>query len=92
MSKFFEDTMQGLLEAISLEKDIEELANRLENIPDAYPDFILGVLAYAKKKPERLKRVMDYINSKPDITSSDIVGFVMGQDDFHEDSACDKDA
>ncbi len=64
---------------------IKELKERLENVPDAYPDFVEGTIYYARKKPERMKAVMGYLSGHPDALSSDIVEFVSKQPDFMED-------
>ena len=64
---------------------MEELINKLNNVPNSYFGFVAGIVNYAKRKPEHLKKVMDYIDSSKDLTPSDIVKFVMLQPDFHED-------
>ncbi len=64
---------------------MEELIQKLNAIPDSYFGFVAGITSYAKKKPERLRRVLDYISNSNELTSSDIVKFVMMQPDFHED-------
>ena len=69
---------------------IKKLWERLENVPDAYPDFVEGTIYYARKKPERMKAVMGYLSGHPDALSSDIVGFVSKQPDFMEDAAYDE--
>ena len=65
---------------------MEELVARLKNVPDAYDDFIIGITTYAKKKPERLQKVMAYLEEHDNLTSSDIVYFVSTQPDFQEDN------
>ena len=64
---------------------MDELTTRLNNIPGAYFAFVAGIISYAKKKPESLRRIMGYLNSREDLTTSDVVHFVMTQPDFHED-------
>jgi len=61
---------------------MEELVNKLNEIQDSYFGFVAGIVTYAKKKPERLKKVMDFMDSSADLISSDIVKFVMQQPDF----------
>ena len=46
--------------------------------------FVMGIISYAKRKPERLDKVLRYLNEAPNPTSSDVVKFVMEQPDFHE--------
>lgn len=100
MSDFFADTMQGLLEAIAIEAgddaikrlelerdEVRELVNKLNNVPNAYTGFVLGITSYAKKKPERLAKVMEYMEQNTNASASDIVQFVMLQEDFREDGA-----
>lgn len=64
---------------------MEELVNKLNSIPNSYFAFVAGIVTYAKKKPERLKKVLNFIDNSKDLTTSDVVKFVMMQPDFHED-------
>lgn len=64
---------------------LEEVLSKLRAIPDSYEGFVLGIYTYVRKKPERLERVMNYINNNMDVTSSDVVEYVLQQPDFHED-------
>lgn len=70
---------------------MEELALRLYGISDSYFDFVAGIIAYAKKKPERLRKVLEFMDSRNDLTSSDVVEFVMKQPDFHENGIDQKE-
>ncbi len=63
---------------------MDELYAKLNAIPDSYFGFVMGIMSYAKKKPERLERVLQFLNNNADLTSSDVVEFVMDQPDFHE--------
>lgn len=63
---------------------MEELVNKLNAIPNSYLGFVAGIVAYASQKPERLRKVMNFIDSSANLTPSDIVKFVMSQPDFHE--------
>lgn len=63
---------------------MDELYAKLNAIPDSYFGFVMGIISYAKKKPERLDKVLQYLNEASYPTSSDVVKFVMGQPDFHE--------
>ena len=63
---------------------MEELVKKLNQIPNSYFGFVMGIVTYAKRKPERLEKVLNYINSSENLTPSDIVKFVMIQPDFHE--------
>lgn len=64
---------------------LEEVLSKLRAIPDSYEGFVQGIYTYVRKKPERLERVMNYINNSKEVTSSDVVEYVMQQPDFHED-------
>lgn len=66
---------------------VSELAKLLWQIKDAYWDYVVGVIVYAKKKPERMKIVTEYVKSHMDATTSDIVWFISNQPDFHDDAA-----
>lgn len=70
---------------------MEELVNKLNAIPDSYFGFVAGICTYAKRKPSRLKAILDFMSQTPNATSSDIVEFVMDQPDFHEDSVASKE-
>lgn len=64
---------------------MEELVNKLNTIPNSYFGFVAGIVTYTKKKPERLKKVLEFIDNSPEeLTPSDVVKFVMQQPDFHE--------
>lgn len=97
-SQIRDDAMQGLPEAIAIEAgddaikrlelerdEVRGLVKRLSSVPDFYIGFVLGITTYAKKKPERMAKVMEYMEQNPNASTSDIVGFVMLQEDFHED-------
>ena len=64
---------------------MEELTKRLIVIPDSYDDFVAGIVSYAKRKQERLRKIIDFLDETPDALSSDVVEFVIMQPDFHED-------
>lgn len=61
-----------------------ELVKKLSAIPDAYDDFILGVISYAKKKPEHITALLDYMDNNEGLNSSDIVRFIAMQPDFND--------
>ncbi len=49
-----------------------------------YFGFVAGIVNYAKQKPERLEKVLRFIDESDELTTSDVVKFVMMQPDFHE--------
>ena len=63
---------------------MEELVKKLHAIPDSYFGFVAGIATYAKKKPERLQKILKFIDTSAELTTSDVVKFVMTQTDFHE--------
>ena len=63
---------------------MDELYAKLNAIPDSYFGFVMGIISYAKRKPERLNKVLQFLNEATNPTSSDVVQFVMDQPDFHE--------
>ena len=66
---------------------MKELIQQLTNIPDAYDDFILGTINYAKKDPAHIEILKKYLCSESNLTSSDVIAFIMNQPDFHSFSA-----
>ena len=71
---------------------MEELYNKLNAFPDAYFAFVMGVITYAKTKPERLTKVMVYLNSSDSLSTSDVIEFISDQPDFHEFCATSRKA
>lgn len=69
---------------------MKELIRQLSNIPDAYDDFILGTINYAKKDPSHINILKDFMRGKTNLTSSDIIAFIVSQPDFHSYSATKK--
>ena len=63
---------------------MDELIRKLNDIPNSYYGFVMGIVNYAKQKPERLGKVLGFINDSKNITTSDVIKFVMDQSDFHE--------
>ncbi len=66
---------------------MEELTALLNNVPDSYFDFVSAMIHYAQKKQSRLDALLNFLNSNPGVSSSDIVKFVSEQADFVEDAA-----
>ncbi len=63
---------------------MDELYAKLNAIPDSYFGFVMGIISYAKKKPDHLKNVLQFLDNTPTLNSSDVVKYVMDQPDFHE--------
>ena len=66
---------------------MNELKELLNSVEDTYDDFVMGVCHYARKNPERLENVLNFIKSNPEASSSDIVHFISIQSDFMEDAS-----
>lgn len=73
-----------------MEKQIQELTIRLNNVPDSYFGFICGVRTYVRKKRSRFDAVSKYMDEHPSALSSDILEFIANQEDFYEDAVYDK--
>ena len=69
------------------EAELMELLSILNGITDTYYDFVVTVMHYAKKKPERLEAVLSYVKEHKDATTSDVLTFMADQPDFYEDMA-----
>lgn len=63
---------------------MKELIEKISLIPDVYDDFIFGVVNYAKRKPQNIKAVSDFIDRNKNVTTSDVVEFIAEQPDFNE--------
>lgn len=61
---------------------VDSLMEMLEAVPRTYFDFVVTVLSYIKNDKSKLQLVSDYIDSHPDDTPSDILGFLLRQPDF----------
>ena len=67
-----------------------EMIKKLDAIHDSYFGFIEGVWAYSRVSMKRYNTVMKYLDSNTTSSTSDVVEFILSQDDFHEDSAINK--
>lgn len=65
---------------------MEQLIERLNRIPDSYFEFVDSVVDYARNKESHFKLVMEFLDSNPDATPSDIIKFISFQPDFFTDS------
>jgi len=66
---------------------MSELIKEISSLPDVYEDFIYGVLNYARRKPEHVDLLLNYLYSNENLTTSDVVYFISTQPDFHDYSA-----
>ena len=79
--------LQDIIDSVQDNEEMVRLTERLKRVSDAYGDFVVGVLTYAKKKPDRLKLVNTFMDNNPMALSADIIAFISVQDDFYE-NAC----
>ena len=56
---------------------MEELVNRLTAIHNSYFGFVAGIVAYAKRSPRRMNKVLEYLDFSNNLTTSEVVRFVM---------------
>lgn len=69
---------------------MKKLIKQLSDIPDAYDDFILGVINYAKKNPKHAELLTNYMENNTSLTTSDVIAHIASQSDFHNYSATNK--
>lgn len=65
---------------------MEAFAVRLNNVADSYYGFVAAVLTYVNNKESRLAVVEEYMDNNPLASTSDILEFISGQDDFYDDA------
>lgn len=63
---------------------MEELVKKLNEVPDSYFDFVAGVISYVKMSQSRLEKVADFLNTHENLTTTDILEFIVSQPDFHQ--------
>ena len=66
---------------------MSELIKEISSLPNVYEDFIYGVLNYARRKPEHVELLLNYLHNNDNLTTSDVVYFISTQPDFHDYSA-----
>jgi len=67
-----------------------EMIKKLDAIHDSYFGFVEGIWIYSRVSMKRYNAVMNYLDSNTTLFTSDVIKFVLSQDDFHEDSAVNK--
>ena len=66
---------------------MKNLMKKVSEISDVYDDFVSGVMNYAKKDPKHVEILNDYLDNGRNLTTSDVVEFIIQQPDFHSYSA-----
>ena len=56
----------------SMENTLKQL---LKKVPDAYPDFVNGMIAFLEDEEEITERIIKYINNNPNATTSEILEY-----------------
>ena len=64
-----------------------EMIKKLDAIHDSYFGFVEGIWVYSRVSMKRYNTVMNYLDTNTSASSSDVVKFILSQDDFHEYSA-----
>ena len=55
------------------EMSIKQLA---EGIEDSYEDFVLWVAEYAEEREDLQPKIRDFITSREDVTTSDVIEYI----------------
>lgn len=64
---------------------MEELVVKLSSVPNSCFGFVMEIVTYiGGKKPERLQKVLQFVDNSDNLTLSDDVKLVMLQPDFRE--------
>lgn len=61
------------------------LENKLYEVPDTYPGFVIAVLNYVSRKIGRVDVVLKFIDENKTANTSDVLEFISNQEDFWED-------
>lgn len=61
---------------ISMKTLMEELKRMLEGVCDTYTDFVTGVLVSTKGNEEKQKKMIEFIKTHPNATSSEIIEYL----------------
>ncbi len=63
---------------------MEKLTEMLNNVPDSYYDFVAGVLNYAKRSSNNLSKITTYIERHPGAGTSEILDYMLSQENYYE--------
>lgn len=55
---------------------MDKLENLLKNVVDTYWDFVHYVMIIAKENPERVNEIIDFLESNPELPTSDVLEWV----------------
>ncbi len=55
-----------------MEKNLKKL---LKEVPDAYPDFVNGMIAFLEGEEEITEKIIKYMQEHPDATTSEILEY-----------------
>lgn len=63
---------------------MKRLIKRISEIEDSYDDFVIGVINYARQKPEHVCLLHRLLDENSNLKSSGIIEFIYNQPDFSE--------
>ena len=66
---------------------MDNLIHKLNSVSDTYDNFVLGVVNYAKRDPNHVTILHRFMDNNLNLTTSDIIEFIIQQPDFHNYSA-----
>lgn len=64
---------------------MEQLISRLNQIPNAYFEFVDSVADYAEIKESHFTLLMEFLDNNPSATTSDVLYLISTQPDFFDD-------
>ncbi len=66
---------------------MEELIEKLNNLPNAYFEFIDSVVDYAEENELHFELIMEFLKNNSSVTPSDIIRLISTQPDFYDDES-----
>ena len=64
---------------------MDQLITKLNQIPNAYYEFIDSTVEYASAKTEHLSILLNFLDEKNDASVTDVLRFISHQPDFFDD-------
>lgn len=66
---------------------MEELIEKLNNLPNAYFEFIDSVVDYAEENELHFELILEFLKNNSSVTPSDIIRLISTQPDFYDDES-----
>lgn len=60
---------------------MSKLEKLLKNVPDSYPDFVIGMKAFLEGEEELTEKIIKYMQDRPYATTSEILKYHTSIDD-----------